>query len=425
MAQTASVTGVVFEDVNRDGAHQPGEPTWRHQLNLFTATGAFVASAASAEDGRYRFDDVPPGEYRLELEPTTYWALRDDWVPTTTETLRPRFDLTVSGSVTADFGWRRIQRSTHTSDPISSYVGPTGLRTESFNDVVTAREVHDTLTAHALVGEESAHVLIRFGLTPGSYATYDVSGTPGYYYRYAAELYVSYRSWVESGDEILTHEYGHGWSQYYAYLLHQDPQFTNYVQARGLDSDPRVGTSYEWDPAEMIAEDYRQLFGSPNARRAPQTNRDIPAASEVDGLEEFLRETYRNAPQPPSEEPAPSEPPAEEPEPILAVEDLQVNPAEVVTHAEITFAVVKASKATVVILDHRGRVVRTLWDGVTVSGSTHVWWDRRDDRGRQVKTGTYVVQVDVTDDDASASSAHPMEVVDPPTGGDGKGPKSK
>ena len=88
---------------------------------------------------------------------------------------------------------------------------------------------------------------------------------------------------ARSGDRTLFHEYGHAWSLYNAYLVQQDPALTAYLRARGLLGDPRLGTSYAWDPRELIAEDYRQLFGSPNAQLGGQINRDVPLAKESPG----------------------------------------------------------------------------------------------------------------------------------------------
>ena len=116
----------------------------------------------------------------------------------------------------------------------------------------------------------------------------------GVYTSYHATVYVPYVSWLDSGDRTLFHEYGHAWSLYYAHIVQQDPTLSAYLEARGVAGDARVGTSYGWDPKEMIAEDYRQLFGSPNARQGGQINTDLPPAQDVAGLAEFLRDTFTN-----------------------------------------------------------------------------------------------------------------------------------
>jgi hypothetical protein len=69
-----------------------------------------------------------------------------------------------------------------------------------------------------------------------------------------------------------------------------------YLDARGLLGDPRIGTSYAWNPKELIAEDYRQLFGTPGARSARPLNGEIAAAGDVPGLSAFLAGAFRSAP---------------------------------------------------------------------------------------------------------------------------------
>lgn len=85
---------------------------------------------------------------------------------------------------------------------------------------------------------------------------------------------------------------------YYAHLVQQDPSLVAYVKARSLQGDARIGTSYSWDPREMIAEDYRQVFGTASARAVVQMNRDIPLAKDVPGLAAFLSTTFTQPPGP-------------------------------------------------------------------------------------------------------------------------------
>jgi len=119
--------------------------------------------------------------------------------------------------------------------------------------------------------------------------------TNGIYTDYNATSNVSYVSWLD-GDGELFHEYGHAWSLYNAYIVQQDPTLAAYLRARGLFGDPRIGTSYAWDTKEMIAEDYRQLFGTASAQGLTQMNRDIPAAKDVPGLKDFLAGVFTKPP---------------------------------------------------------------------------------------------------------------------------------
>ncbi|ASS75184.1 hypothetical protein CIG75_09445 [Tumebacillus algifaecis] len=126
----------------------------------------------------------------------------------------------------------------------------------------------------------------------------------------------------------LAHEYGHHVTHYYT--LQYDKitltdskrwKETTYAKMRGLSEDVRIGvsesTEHRWQLAEVAAEDYVQLFGSPLAKAKtpfesrieqtlngkevgaiswngsmfniqPQENLTLPLASEVPGLYEFF-----------------------------------------------------------------------------------------------------------------------------------------
>ena len=94
-------------------------------------------------------------------------------------------------------------------------------------------------------------------------------------------------------DAQFTHEYGHVWSLFHLYLTQQG-SWDSYVQARGLDGDARLDTSYTWDRREIIADDYRLLFGSAEAiaQRPQHMNSYIPDPRDVPGLREFLQQVW-------------------------------------------------------------------------------------------------------------------------------------
>lgn len=292
-----TIGGFAFEDPNRDGVYQTDEqPLGGEHLFLYSATGTYLRNTYSDAYGWYAFTGLADGSYRVEFDPASWWGLRDDWVPDTTGSTSPGIDVVLSGAHRSDFGWRPIRRSTQAGAPISAYVGPSGVRVESYDDVVPARDIYDRLLQGALVGPEAKDVTIRFDLTKtGTTSTMAVQ-TNGVYTDYSATSNVTYVSWLD-GDGELFHEYGHAWSLYYAHLVQQDPSLTAYVKARGLQGDARLGTSYAWEPREMIAEDYRQLFGTASARAVAQMNREIPPAKDVPGLAAFLSTTFT---QPPS-----------------------------------------------------------------------------------------------------------------------------
>jgi hypothetical protein len=93
-------------------------------------------------------------------------------------------------------------------------------------------------------------------------------------------------------DASVAHELGHVTSLYYLYLAQQG-DWSSYLNARGLAGDPRLDTSYPWMTREIIADDYRLLFGSDLAiSQRPHLNPDIPDPRNVPGLKNFLQTTW-------------------------------------------------------------------------------------------------------------------------------------
>lgn len=308
VAATAVVRGEVFADSDRDGSRDAGEQGWGGTvLYLMSADrSTYLGQTTTDSAGAYRFDGVADGDYSVEFRPSDWWEVRQDWVPTTVDGLVPRVPVTVTGDAVVDFGWREIVRS---STPLSSVTGPSGVQVHSYNDVVTATEVHDLLAAGELVGDEAGTVTIHHDRgTAGTSCTGSWVEVGGTYSNYSATCNLAWSSWLSGADRSLFHEYGHAWSLYYASVVQQDTSFADYLEVRGLLGDARLDTSHAWSRRELIAEDYRQLFGTPLARGVSQENRDIPPASEVPGLAEYLSGAFMTSTSDPSgSEPSPDE----------------------------------------------------------------------------------------------------------------------
>jgi hypothetical protein len=288
--------GFAFQDLSRDGVYESSEqPLADEHLFLYDGSGAYLGNAYTDASGWYQFDNLPDGSYRVQFAPASWWSIRANWVPDTTGSLFAVINIQLTGSATADFGWRPIVRSTDPNAPFSSYVGANGLQVKSYDDVIAAKTIYDRLMSGLLVGPEARFTTIRFDFSSTGSTSTRVFSTGGVYTDYAATSNVSFVSWLD-GDDGLFHEYGHAWSLYNAYIVQQDPTLAAYLRARGLAGDPRVGTSYAWDPKEMIAEDYRQLFGTPSARAVTQMNREIPDAKDVPGLDVFLAGVFTAPP---------------------------------------------------------------------------------------------------------------------------------
>lgn len=286
-AATSTISGVAFQDLDRNGVQGPYEvPMPAQILYLFDSGGQFVGGQSTDDTGRYTFGGLVDGTYTVKFSPYSWERLWDDWVPTTTAGVWPARQVALVGTAPADFGWRPITRSLDLAQPVSTATGTDGLRIESFTDAVPAGDVEAGLRRGALVGEEAAATTVRFGFGSSSYCARTSGGS------FTATCYVSYRSWLQEGDMTLFHEYGHAWEGFYSHRS-GDSDLASYLAARGLTGDPRLESSHAWDRREMIAEDYRQLFGSANAAAGEQENREVPPAAQVPGLETFLRETFR------------------------------------------------------------------------------------------------------------------------------------
>lgn len=400
-AGTSSITGVAFQDLNRNGVQDNGEaPFAGHRLYLLDAAGpTFVSSTVTGSDGRYEFNGLTDGAtYIVQSSQASWESIRNDWVPTTTGGLRPRRTTTANGAVVLDFGWRPIVRSTTVGRPISQYVGPSGLTVESYDDVLQAQAIHDNLLQGSLaLGPEASTTVIRSGLGTTSATTTSTAITNGKYSDFTAVVSIAYAAWLDNGDRVLFHEYGHAWSLYYALIVQQDSSMSGYLQARGLQGDSRVNSSYGWSAREMIAEDYRQLFGTANASFGGQMNTDVPLAADVPGLGTYLRDTFRMSPSTTAGSTTAS--------PTLTISGLGVNPQPVSTSGVVSFTLSTVATTTVTITKPDGSLIRVLTQGASLpSGSSSFSWDRKDARGRKVRSGTYNAVVSASSSDGQQVS---------------------
>ena len=102
-------------------------------------------------------------------------------------------------------------------------------------------------------------------------------------------------------DYVLAHEYGHVWNNYYVYVKWQG-SWSQYLSKRWtmsdgsltLATDSRTGSSYIWTPDEIMADDYRLLFGSAEAiaQRNSSLNLRIPDPRSQPGLRDWFLATW-------------------------------------------------------------------------------------------------------------------------------------
>ena len=295
-AGSSIISGVAFQDTNRNGIQDAGEaPMASKGIYLLDATGqAQVSYTVTNASGRYVFSGLNDATYQIEYEPTDWWAIRYDLVPTTTGTIYPKTTVNLQGEATANFGWRQIVRSTDTNAPISTFTAPNGMKINSYNDAVTAQEVYNHYLLGNLIGKEAPLTTILLD-RENFVSNADISLTGGPpWSNFNANLSLSYIQWLEN-DVALFHEYGHSWSFYYAKIEAQSDKLTDYLKIRGITDHPKLGTSHAWSPWELIAEDYRQLFGSPSAQSVSQENYELPPAKDVTYYDPETQKTIKLA----------------------------------------------------------------------------------------------------------------------------------
>jgi hypothetical protein len=164
----------------------------------------------------------------------------------------------------------------------------------------TAQQIYDMLKPSALeLGTIGPNLTIKVQDTYASQVVTSASSSDGVYTSFSAAMYLK---GVDSTFSIqpeatIAHEYGHVWTLYHLYLT-ENGDWSAYLDARWasgdgsvrLSGDPRLDSSYMWNRKEIIADDYRLLFGSPLAitERPLHMNTDIPQPSTVTGLRSFL-----------------------------------------------------------------------------------------------------------------------------------------
>jgi hypothetical protein len=183
------------------------------------------------------------------------------------------------------------------SDPsvAERLVTPEGATIEIASDVSgwTAQQVYDLLRANALQFELIGPSLtVKVQTQYASGVTAGASTTDSVYTSFTAIMYLkatANATFTIQPDKVVAHEYGHVWTLYHLYLSRQ-ADWTTYLAARGLAGDARLDSSYAWSKTEIIADDYRLLFGTESAiAQGPQhMNPDIPDPRDVPGLRVFF-----------------------------------------------------------------------------------------------------------------------------------------
>lgn len=180
---------------------------------------------------------------------------------------------------------------------------------------------------------------------------------------------------------IVVHELGH--VMCWASLDGRPERWDQYLLLRGLDPQDDPGSlPHAERNREIVAEDYRALFGGPLATASGSIeNASLPHPASVPDLRAFLADHLVG------DQIAASSPSS----------TVYPNPCREQARIELTLSdgPSKTGSATprLEIYDLRGRLVRRISGGSVANGRASVVWDGRDDGGRRAPGGLYLYRV--------------------------------
>ena len=168
-ANAATVTGLAFKDLDRDATWQTSEPVLHEPGDLPPDAGRAVRDPRHHRR-RSAATRSPPSRTAAtawHYRTSHWWALRDDWVPTTTALDLPDKSVSVDRHddgrlrLAPDRAVDRPQRTHHepTRDPAACASQATTMSSRPARSTTPSRR--------ALIGAEAPHVTIRFDFYPG------------------------------------------------------------------------------------------------------------------------------------------------------------------------------------------------------------------------------------------------------------------
>jgi hypothetical protein len=160
----------------------------------------------------------------------------------------------------------------------------------------TAQQVYDMLKENGLDSTIGPTLTVEVQDTYASQTSTSATSSGGRISNYKATIYLKATSdstFTAHPDDVVGHEFGHAWTLYYLYIAQQN-DWSGYLAARHLSNDSRVDSTYNWSKNEIIADDYRLLFGSAKAisERPTHLNSQIPDPRDVAGLKDFLQNSW-------------------------------------------------------------------------------------------------------------------------------------
>jgi hypothetical protein len=184
------------------------------------------------------------------------------------------------------------------TESTGTWVSPEGATISVDPDVAgwTPRSIYDVLQRNAYqLGLIGPHLTVIVSLDGYNSTSTGAASSAGVYTGYSATISLNggpSSSLNTNADRLIAHEYGHAWSLYHLYMTHAK-DWTPYLDARGLTGNPKLDTTLSWDRKELIADDYRMLFGTDAAVSGmAYLNRELPDPRTVAGLKSFLADSW-------------------------------------------------------------------------------------------------------------------------------------
>lgn len=282
-------------------------------------TGSVAVSGASSDDRTVAGVDVSvDGGAWTAASGTTSWSRSVDtaaWPAGSAHSVAARaVDGSGNISVSATVSVQKAASSTGGGDPSvapatqGTWVSPEGVTIEvTTAGAWTVRDIYRMLLENASTPGDFAQIAptltVKVQDQTSSSTVTSTSSSGGIYTGFDAYVYLKGVSstFASQPDAQLAHEYGHVWTLYHQGMTQQgdwssylDFRWANAGGSVRLAGDSRLDSTYVWDKAEIIADDYRLLFGSSAAisERPAHLNSYIPVPSDVPGLRDFFLATW-------------------------------------------------------------------------------------------------------------------------------------
>jgi hypothetical protein len=225
---------------------------------------------------------------------TTSWSysLSTSGLTNASHTLTVRATDSSGNSATAS---ETIAVSNQSSTGAQTLVTPEGVTINVASTVTnwTPQQIYDLLKPNAyelsLVGPDLT-INVQTQVVTQTTTSVSWTGDPAVYSGYRATIWLNAggSAFSAAPDATIAHEYGAAWTEYHLYLTQGD-DWDPYLTERGLFGNPLLDSNTNWSRNELIADDYRMLFGTQAAQsEMAYINNQIPDPRTVWGLKNWF-----------------------------------------------------------------------------------------------------------------------------------------